>query len=165
MREWLKEHERFGYLIFLLALVSIAIIGFGRVEFHNEIEREVYVDEFLGYADEEFHSGTIIVKAEDMPEWCRKLGVSGEETVEFADGISGQVGIFADVIYYENHYEVRTWFSGKTLDEASEFYYRINSPIQLRPVYQPMECIIDVENIRGGEYDYTAFKGKTDKPE
>ena len=160
MREWLKTNERIVCLIALLFLAGGVVIGLSRVELHNELEREVYIEEFLGYVDDEKHSGTVTVTAEDMPQWCRNIGITGEETVEFADGISGQIGIFADVIYFENRYELRTWFSGRTLEGASEFYYRLNSPIQLEPVYQPLDCRIDINNIRGAEYDYTAFKGE-----
>ena len=30
----------------------------------------------------------------------------------------------------------------------------------LEPVYQPLDCRIDINNIKGAEYDYTAFKGE-----
>lgn len=160
MKEWLAANERMVCLLGLLLLAVCVLFGLGRVELHNEIECEVYTDEFLGYIDDAAYKGTVTVSAETLPGWCRTLGISGEETVEFADGFGGRIGIFADVIYYENRYELRTWFSGKTLEKDSEYYYRLNSPIRLEPVYQPLECQIDVNNIRGAEYDYTAFKGK-----
>ncbi len=159
MRRWIAGHERLFLLIAFLVITAAAVIGWGRMEFHNEMEREVHVDEFLGYVDDNIYSGTVTIHAEQMPQWCQELGITGEETVEFADGISGKVGMFADVIYYENRYEVRTWFTGRTLEQASEYYYRLNSPIQLEPVYQPMECYIDVNNIKDADYDYTTFEG------
>lgn len=160
MKEWLRANERLVYLIGFLILTAAVLFGLGRVELHNELEQEILEDEFLGYVDSETYRGTVTIKAEQMPQWCKNLSISGEQTVEFADGISGNIGIFADVIYYENRYELRTWFSGKTLEKDSEYYYRLNSSIQLEPVYEPMESRIDVNNIRGAEYDYTAFKGK-----
>lgn len=160
MRTWLKANERRVYAAAFLLLAAVVLLGLGRVELHNEIECDVYDDAFLGYVDDTLYSGTVMITAEQMPEWCRNLGIAGEHEVEIADGISGHIGIFADVIYYENRYELRTWFSGKTLEKDSEYYYRINSQIQLEPVYHPLESQIDVNNIRGSEYDYTAFKGK-----
>ena len=160
MRTWLKANERRVYAAAFLLLGAFILLGLGRVELHNEIECDVYDDAFLGYVDDSLYSGDVIVTAEQMPEWCRNLGIAGEQEIEFADGISGNIGIFADVIYYENRYELRTWFSGKTLEKDSEYYYRLNSLIHLEPVYEPLECRIDVNNIRGAEYDYTAFKGK-----
>jgi hypothetical protein len=160
MRTWLKANERRVYAAAFLLLGAFILLGLGRVELHNEIECDVYDDAFLGYVDDSLYSGDVIVTAEQMPEWCRNLGIAGEQEIEFADGISGNIGIFADVIYYENRYELRTWFSGKTLEKDSEYYYRIDGPIKLEAVYQPLECQIDVNNIRGTEYDYTAFKGK-----
>lgn len=165
MIRWIKTHERLALLLGFFLITAVAVFGFGRVEFHNELEREVYTEEFLGYVDESVYSGSVTITAEEMPQWCQELGITGKETVEFADGISGQVGMFADVVYLENHYEVRTWFSGKTLEEAREYYYRLSSPIQLEPVYQPLECRIDVNNIRGVDYDYTTFKGPDAAPE
>lgn len=160
MRTWLKANERGVCVAAFLLLGAFILLGLGRVELHNEIECDVYDDAFLGYVDNTLYSGNVTVTAEQMPVWCRNLGITGEQEVEFADGISGNIGIFADVIYYENRYELRTWFSGKTLEKDSEYYYRLNSQIQLKPVYQALDCQIDVNNIRGTEYDYTAFKGK-----
>ena len=160
MRTSLKANERRVYAAAFLLFAAVVLMGLGRVELHNEIECVVYDDAFIGYVDDTLYSGNVTVTAEQMPEWCRSLGIAGEQEVEFADGISGNIGIFADVIYYENRYELRTWFSGKTLEKDSEYYYRIDGPIKLEAVYQPLECQIDVNNIRGAEYDYTAFKGK-----
>ena len=160
MGTWLKANERRVCAAAFLLLGAFILLGLGRVELHNEIECDAYDDAFLGYVDDSLYSGDVIVTAEQMPEWCRNLGIAGEQEIEFADGISGNIGIFADVIYYENRYELRTWFSGKTLEKDSEYYYRLNSLIHLEPVYEPLECRIDVNNIRGAEYDYTAFKGK-----
>ncbi len=160
MKEWLRANERMVFLFMLLMIAAGVLLGLGRVEFHNELECEVYAGEFLGYVDDTTYSGNVTVNAEQMPAWCQNLGITGEQDVEFADGFSGKIGIFADVIYYENRYELRTWFSGKTLEKDSEYYYRLNSPVQLEPVYQPLTCQIDVENIRGAEYNYTVFKGK-----
>ncbi len=162
MRQWIAGHERLALLIAFLVVTAVAVIGWGSMEFHNEMERAVYVDEFLGYVDDNTYSGTVTITAEQMPEWCQELGITGEQTIEFADGISGQIGMFGDVIYYENRYEKRTWFSGRIIEQASEFYYRLNSPIHLEPIYQPLECQIDVNNIKGGDYDYSAFKGQTE---
>ena len=160
MRTWLKANERRVYAAAFLLFAAVVLLGLGRVELHNEIECDVYDDAFLGYVDDSLYSGDVIVTAEQMPGWCRNLDIAGEQKIEFADGISGNIGIFADVIYYENRYELRTWFSGKTLEKDSEYYYRIDGPIKLEAVYQPLECQIDVNDIRGAEYDYTAFKGK-----
>ena len=160
MRTWLKANERRVYAAAFLLFAAVVLLGLGRVELHNEIECDVYAGEFLGYVDDTLYSETVTVTSEQMPEWCRSIGINGEQSLEFADGISGNIGIFADVIYYENRYELRTWFSGKTLEKDSEYYYRIDGPIKLEAVYQPLECQIDVNDIRGAEYDYTAFKGK-----
>ncbi|MBR5319428.1 MAG: hypothetical protein IKU46_07550 [Peptococcaceae bacterium] len=160
MKLWIAEHERLLCLLGLLALLLIAVIGLGRIEFHNELERDVYPDAFLGCVDDAVYSGTVIIQAEQMPEWCQNLGISGEETVVFADGRSGQIGLFADVVYFENRYERRTWFSGKLLEQASEYYCRLDGPIRLEPVYTPLECEINVDTIKGADYDYMSFKGK-----
>ena len=158
MKQWIAEHERLLFLTGLLLMILTVVIGLGRVEFHNELERDVYSDAFLGYVDDAVYSGTVTIRSEQMPEWCQNLGITGEETVEFAEGMRGQIGIFADAVYFENRYERRTWFSGKLLEHASEYYYRLDGPIRLEPVYTPLECEIDVHTIKGADYDYMSFK-------
>ena len=160
MKQWIAEHERLLFLAGLLMMILTAVIGLGRVEFHNELERDVYSNAFLGYVDETVYSGTVTVGMEQMPEWCQSLGISGEETVVFAEGRSGKIGIFADVVYFENRYERRTWFSGKLLEQASEYYCRLDGPIRLEPVSVPLECEIDVNTIKEADYDYMSFNGK-----
>ena len=47
MKEWLAANERMVCLLGLLLLAAGVLFGLGRVELHNEIECEVYTDEFL----------------------------------------------------------------------------------------------------------------------
>ena len=160
MRQWMKSHEKLLFVLLLLVGIAGAVIGLGRVEFHNEVEQDVLQDVFLGYVDEAQHSGSVTVTAAQMPAWCQAQGIGGEQNVTFAEGASGRIGIYADLYYLENRYELRTWFSGRLLERQSEYYYRIKGDIRLEPVYASLVPQIDVEDIQVPDYDISAFKGK-----
>ena len=160
MRQWAKSHEKLLFVLILLVGIAGAVIGLGRVEFHNEVEQDVLHDVFLGYVDEATYSGSVTVTAAQMPPWCQAQGITGEQTLTFADGAYGRIGIYADLYDLENRYELRTWFSGRLLERQSEYYYRIKGDIRLEPVYAPLAAQIDVADIQVPDYDISTFKGK-----
>lgn len=155
MKQWILEHERNIFVGLLLLLVIGAIIGLGRVEFYNEVEQDVKADVFLGYVDETRHYGNVCVKAVQLPSWCQTLKFAENQMIELGED-GGYIGIFADVYYLENRYELRTWFSGRLLKRTSEYYYRLKDEIHLRPVYSHnlLEPEIDLNQLKTGDYDY-----------
>lgn len=159
IRQWIQNHMRGFYLVAVLLLIGFVIGGLGRLTFHNEIEWDTKPDVYLGCVDDQVYHGTVTITADQMPAWCQALGIQGSETVIFADGHSGPIGIFADLVYYENRYEVRTWLSGRTIKRESEYYWKINGDIQLVPMATEREPDIDVQQIKAADYDYTAFTG------
>ena len=148
------------YLLLLALAVVLVVVLLGRIEFHNELERDVQDHVLLGYLDEQQYSGTVTVQAEQWPAWTAVFEHDETTTVTFASDSNGRIGIFADVVYFENRYEWRTWFSGRLLKQASEYYYRADGPLVLQPVYDEREPEIDRTELRGLDYDYQSFRGE-----
>ena len=47
-----EEKKRVLLLVAAVAMVLVIVVGLGRVEFHNELERDRMEHAFLGYLDE-----------------------------------------------------------------------------------------------------------------
>lgn len=148
------------YLLLLALAVVLVVVLLGRMEFHNELQREVQQKVLLGYLDEQQYSGTVTVQAEQWPAWATAFERDTATQVAFAPGTSGRIGIFAEVVYFENRYEWRTWFSGRLLKQASEYYYRPVGLLTLQPVYDEQEPDIDRAELKGPDYDYQNFRGE-----
>lgn len=148
------------YLLLLALAMVLVVVLLGRIEFHNELERDVQDNVLLGYLDEQQYSDMVTVQAEQWPAWAAVFEHDESAVVTFAADCSGRIGIFADVVYFENRYEWRTWFSGRLLKRASEYYYRPVSPLTLQPVYDEREPEIDRTELRGLDYDYQSFRGE-----
>lgn len=112
---------------------------------------------FLGYASEADYLGSLTVDESWLPDQLRALGTAEQQTLFFAQ--SGRVGIFADLVYYENRVEERSWLSGKLLRQASEYYYKPDGPLWFQPVYDNAGVSVPLSQIKPSEYDYTAFQG------
>ncbi|MBQ3206359.1 MAG: hypothetical protein IJB37_07395, partial [Peptococcaceae bacterium] len=129
------------YLLYigLAALILFLIVAFlGRLEFHNELEQEVLPHTLVGYVNDVQYSGDVVVTSDEWPEWTMEYDKPEEVLVHFTEDASGgRIGIFADLIYYENRYERRTWFSGRLLERASEYYYKPEGALYLEAVYEP----------------------------
>lgn len=149
-----KQQKRFVLLLLLLVLLAVGLLG--RLEFHNELEREVLPGAFLGYVGEDDYTGTLTVDESWLPQQFRFLGSAEQQTLSFTQ--AGRVGIFADLVYYENRVEKRSWFSGKLLKQASEYYYKLDSPLRFQPVYETLTPV-SLDEIRPSDYDYMAFQG------
>ena len=153
------------YLLYF-GLAVLIIIGLvvllGRMEFHNELEREQLPHTLIGYLDDAYYVGDVTVLHEDWPDWTKTFDGYIETTLQFtSDGQGGRIGIFADLIYFENRYENRSWFSGKLIERASEYYYKPDGPLYLEEVYEPYG---DMQVFDGRlvpqNYDFYAFDGK-----
>lgn len=153
-----KKYTKY-IVIAVLAILAI-VLGLGRIEFHNELERDVIPGALIGYMDDERYFGTLTVSSADWPQWTEAFDRPDETTVTFEyDVLGGRIGIFADLVYYENRYELRTWFSGKLLEHASEYYYKPEGALYLQPVYElNREPDIPLEQLVPQQYDYMAFK-------
>jgi hypothetical protein len=94
------------YLLYfgVAALIVIGIVVlFGRMEFHNELEREQLPHTLIGYLDDAYYVGDITILHEDWPDWAQAFDGYIETTLQFTnDGHGGRIGIFADLIYFEN---------------------------------------------------------------
>ena len=153
------------YLLYfgVAALIVIGIVVlFGRMEFHNELEREQLPHTLIGYLDDAYYVGDVTVLHEDWPDWTKTFDGYIETTLQFTDEQpGGRIGIFADLIYFENRYEKRSWFSGKLIERASEYYYKPDGPLYLEEVYEPYG---DMQVFDGRlvpqNYDFYAFDGK-----
>ena len=150
-----KKQQRL-FLCLLLAAILLAVGLLGQLVFHNELEREVVPAAFLGYASETYYTGTLTVDESWLPDQLQTLGSAEQQTLSFPQ--RGRVGIFADLVYYENRVEERKWLSGKLLRWDSEYYYKPDSPLWFQPVYETLTPIPWGE-IRPSDYDYMAFQG------
>lgn len=150
------------YLCVIVIIIAAIVICFGRMEFHNELERKVMPDTLIGYIDEERHFDSVTITANDWPEWAEDFERPESETLTFEyDIYGGRIGIFADIVYYENRYELRSWFSGKLLEQASEYYYKPEGTLYLKPVYELYrEPEIPLDELVPQQYDFMAFDGK-----
>ena len=153
------------YLLYigLAALILFLIVAFlGRLEFHNELEQEVLPHTLVGYVNDVQYSGDIVVTSDEWPEWAMKYDKPEETMVQFTgDASGGRIGIFADLIYYENRYERRTWFSGRLLEQASEYYYKPEGALYLEAVYEPGKVPeMSITDMVPQNYDFMAFDGR-----
>ena len=93
------------YLLYfgVAALIVIGIVVlFGRMEFHNELEREQLPHTLIGYLDDAYYVGDITILHEDWPDWTKTFDGYIETTLYFTDDQpGGRIGIFADLIYQE----------------------------------------------------------------
>ena len=153
------------YLLYF-GLAVLIIIGLvvllGRMEFHNELEREQLPHTLIGYLDDAYYVGDVTVLHEDWPDWTKTFDGYIETTLQFtSDGQGGRIGIFADLIYFENRYENRSWFSGKLIERASEYYYKPDGPLYLDQVYEKNgDTDVFAGRIVPQNYDFYAFDGK-----
>ena len=153
------------YLLYLgiTALIVIGIVVlFGRMEFHTELEREVLPHTLIGYLDERQYFGTVVVYENQWPQWAESFDYPKEGAVTCGyDRRDARIGIFADVVYYENRYELRSWFSGKLIERESEYYYKPEGPLYLEAVYDSNQVLqLTHEDLVPQSYDFMAFDGK-----
>ena len=153
------------YLLYigLAALILFLIVALlGRLEFHNELEQEVLPHTLLGYVDDVQYTGDVVVTSDEWPEWTMEYDKPEEVLVHFTgDASGGRIGIFADLIYYENRYERRTWFSGRLLERASEYYYKPEGALYLEAVYEPGKVPeMSIRDMVPQNYDFMAFDGR-----
>ena len=153
------------YLLYigLAALILFLIVALlGRLEFHNELEQEVLPHTLVGYVDDVQYTGDVVVTSDEWPEWAMKYDKPEETMVHFTgDASGGRIGIFADLIYYENRYERRTWFSGRLLEQASEYYYKPEGALYLEAVYEPGKVPeMSIRDMVPQNYDFMAFDGR-----
>ena len=153
------------YLLYigLAALILFLIVALlGRLEFHNELELEVLPHTLVGYVDDVQYTGDVVVTSDEWPEWAMKYDKPEEAMVHFTGDVSGgRIGIFADLIYYENRYERRTWFSGRLLERASEYYYKPEGALYLEAVYEPGKVPeMSITDMVPQNYDFMAFDGR-----
>ncbi len=148
------------YLCALLFLIVGVVLVFGRMEFHNELQKDIQRHTFLGYLDEQQYQGRVHVSAEQWPSWTAVFETERDVILDFAPDKSGRIGIFADLVYYENRYERRVWFSGRLLEQDSEYYYRQDGPLYLEAVYEPQQVAIHIAELRNNAYDYQSFCGE-----
>ena len=159
------KNETAKYLLYIVAaalLLFVIIVLLGRVVFHTELEQEVLPHAFIGYFDDVQYTDDVIVTSEKWPVWAKEFDKPDEVSVQFADDSQGgRIGIFADLIYYENRYERRTWFSGRLLERASEYYYKPEGMLYLEAVYVCGQTPdIPVEKMVPQDYDFMAFDGR-----
>ncbi len=152
------------YLLYLIAAVLLAcviVVVFGRMEFHNELEREILPHTLIGYMDDKVYDDTAVITKNDWPLWTEAFDRQWEDTLAIDTQQSGaRIGIYANLVYYENRYEKRTWFSGKLVERASEYYYKPEGNLYLEAVYTPYpELEINLEQIVPQRYDFYAFDG------
>ena len=160
-----KQNDRKKRIWFLLILgvaIGLILLLGGRMEFHTELEREVRQNVFLGYVENipAPDKGCVVITAERYPSWCQGVCEIETQTISWGKDSGQCVGVFADVVYYENRYELRNWFSGHLLKRTSEYYYKLDTPLQLRFLEEGRKPEIDIGEIRAVDYDYTAYKGK-----
>lgn len=153
------------YLLYigLAALILFLIVALlGRLEFHNELELEVLPHTLVGYVDDVQYTGDVAVTSDEWPEWAMEYDKPEEAMIHFTGEASGgHIGIFADLIYYENRYERRTWFSGRLLERASEYYYKPEGALYLEAVYEPGKVPeMSITDIVPQNYDFMAFDGR-----
>ena len=108
------------------------------------------------------YTGDVVVTSDEWPEWAMKYDKPEEAMVHFTEDASGgRIGIFADLIYYENRYERRTWFSGRLLEQASEYYYKPEGALYLEAVYEPGKVPeMSITDMVPQNYDFMAFDGR-----
>ena len=153
------------YLLYigLAALILFLIVALlGRLEFHNELEQDVLPHTLVGYVDDVQYTGDVVVTSDKWPEWAIEYDKPEETMVHFTEDASGgRIGIFADLIYYENRYERRTWFSGRLLEQASEYYYKPEGALYLEAVYEPGKVPeMSIRDMVPQNYDFMAFDGR-----
>ena len=153
------------YLLYigLAALILFLIVAFlGRLEFHNELEQEVLPHTLVGYVNDVQYSSDVVVTSDEWPEWAMEYDKPEEAMIHFTGEASGgHIGIFADLIYYENRYERRTWFSGRLLEQASEYYYKPEGALYLEAVYEPGKVPeMSITDMVPQNYDFMAFDGR-----
>ena len=150
------------YLGAMVLLVCTVVVLFGRMEFHTELERDKLPHTLIGYLDDTYYVGDVTVLHENWPDWSKSFDGYVETTLHFNDDQpGGRIGIFADLVYFENRYEKRSWFSGKLIEKASEYYYKPDGPLYLDEVYEQYD---DIQVFDGRvvpqNYDFYAFDGK-----
>ena len=159
------KNETAQYLLYIVAvalLLFVIIVLLGRVVFHTELEQEVLPHAFIGYFDDVQYTDDVIVTSEKWPVWAKVFDKPDEVSVQFADDSQGgRIGIFADLIYYENRYERRTWFSGRLLERALEYYYKPEGALYLEAVYEPGKVPeMSIRDMVPQNYDFMAFDGR-----
>lgn len=146
------------FLAFFLVLLLV-ILGFGRVEYHNELEKQFYPNVFLGYLDDQIYTNKKTVTIDQLPDWCQKMKIDAPLVVSFSNGANGRIGIFADLVYYENRFERRTWFSGKLLKRDAEYYYKQEGTLYLLPLDDTEIVWVELQQIKPMSYNYKEFRG------
>ncbi len=156
------DKKTFLYIGLIVLGVFLLVVLFGRLSFHNELEQDLLPHTLIGYIDDVRYFGDVTVSAEDWPEWTMEYDKLDETSVHFEyDVLGGRIGIFANLVYYENRYELRSWFSGKLLERASEYYYKPEGTLYLAPVYEPDRAPeISLDEMVPQGYDFTAFDGR-----
>lgn len=160
--DWERRNlqKEIRYLCVFIFLIVGVVFVFGRVEFHNELQKDVQRHVFLGYLDGQQYQGKVHVLAEQWPLWTADFETTREMVLDFAPDKSGRIGIFADLVYYENRYERRVWFIGRLLEQDSEYYYRQDGPLYLETVYEPQQVAVHIAELRSNAYDYQSFCGE-----
>ena len=145
------QKSKWLFLLFGVFVMVGAVLVFGRVEFHNELERSMHKNVFLGYMEVSGDGRT-----QQWPDWTEDF--SKEPVNPFLEETDESIGIFADLVYYENRYERRVWFTGKLLERKSEYYYRVENALYLKPVSERQEIFSFTAPLRGNTYDYKSFR-------
>ena len=153
-----ETQKRVLTILLLVVIVLAVVIGFGRVEYHNELERDAREHALIGYVDDSLHEGVVKLRAQDYPQWCRDVATVKPQVLRFAEGEAGYIGLYANVVYFENRMETRAWFSGKLLERKSEYYYKVYGVVTAEPVMQREEPVPDGNRLVAEDYDYMAFK-------
>ena len=154
-----KQERKYALLTILLCVVFVVVL-FGKVEFHNELERVTYKNTYLGVIDEKRYSGNTFFEEEDFPVWIRELYPVEAQAVQLEEKQEKKIGMFADVVFYENRMEERKWFSGKLKNRNAEYYYKIEGKIYLRPISGNEKIEIQLSELKPTDYDYTTFRIK-----
>lgn len=154
-----KQYLR--YIGILIIAILCIVLLFGRMEFHNELERQVLPHTLIGYVNEAHYWDMVPVTAEEWPDWASQFHKPDEALISFVqDGPGGRIGIFADLVYYENRYEKRTWLTGRLLVQEAEYYYKPEGALYLEAVYEPdLVSEINLQELVPQEYDFMAFRG------
>lgn len=153
------------YLLYIggviLAIFAVVVL-FGRIELHNELERERLPHTLVGYMERSEDGASADSTLWKWPAWTEGFQCEPvEPDLLRALPDDGHIGIFADLVYYENRYERRSWFSGRLIKRASEYYYRPEGAIYAEVVYgERIAPEILPEELAAEDYNIYGFKGQ-----
>lgn len=158
-RNYTKQYLR--YVGIFVVGVLLIVAAFGRVELHSELERQILPHTLIGYVDDVRYFETVRIQASEWPDWAAAFEVPDVVSVDFeSDCFGGRIGIFADLVYYENRYEKRSWLTGHLFTQASEYYYKPEGVLYLEKVSAYNQVPeVPLDEIVPQGYDFMAFRG------